>query len=68
MRRTVYLEQFAGCESLALTGIGTEIDQLEALYLENFIQSTICNIQFIFNGEFEHVLKHVKQCHLQSFH
>ena len=66
--RTVYLEQFAGCESPALTGTGTETDQLEALYLENFIQSTICNFHFIFNGEFDHVLKHVKQCHLQSFH
>ena len=53
MRKIFYLEQFAGCEYLAPTGIGTEIDQLEALYLQNFIQS---KVQFaIFNGEFDHV-------------
>ena len=50
--RTVYLEQFAGCESPALTGTGTETDQLEALYLENFIQVTICYFHFILNENF----------------
>ena len=55
--RTVYLVQFDGFESLALTGIGTETDQLEALYLENFVQVTICYLNFILNGEFHHVLK-----------
>ena len=50
--RTVYLVQFDGFESLALTGIGTETDQLEALYLENFIQVTICYFHFILNENF----------------